>query len=177
MTNEEIRAELIDMMPFRHVDRFETLWLMLTPRHERLTSNQIKLQQELENEREMFWLALEDVVCSVLGIQSQMLYSKTRKREIVSARQIIFFIIRPCYMLSLANIGTHYGKDHATVLYGIRQVTWQIETDKYYAQDVERICYLLNEIGYNKPMKFYHKFIEHLQHEKEIKLKKQLKRK
>ena len=86
MTNEQIRQELIDMIPFRHMERFETLWLMLTPRYERLTSEQIKIQQELENEREMFWSALEDVTCSVLGIESQKLYMLTRKREIVNAR-------------------------------------------------------------------------------------------
>ena len=91
MTNEQIRQELIDMIPFRHMERFETLWLMLTPRYERLTTEQIKIQQELENEREMFWSALEDVTCSVLGIESQKLYMVTRKREIVNARQIISY--------------------------------------------------------------------------------------
>ena len=55
MTNEQIRAEMIDMIPFRYMERFETLWLMLTPRYERLTTEQIKMQQELENEREIFW--------------------------------------------------------------------------------------------------------------------------
>jgi hypothetical protein len=177
MTNEQIRQELIDMIPFRYMERFETLWLMLTPRYERLTTEQIKIQQGLENEREMFWSALEDVTCSVLGIASQNLYTVTRKREIVNARQIIFFIVRPCDLLSLDSIGKHYGKDHATVIHGIRQVSGHIECDKEFRATVERICYLLNDIGYAKPMKFFTKFVEHLEHQKEIKLKKQLKRK
>ena len=177
MTNEQIRQELIDMIPFRHMERFETLWLMLTPRYERLTSEQIKIQQELENEREIFWSALEDITCSVLGIESQKLYMVTRKREIVNARQIIFFIVRPCYLLSLDSIGKHYGKDHATVIHGIRQVAGHIETDREFRATGERICYILEEMGYAKPMKFFTKFVEHLEHQKEIKLKKQLKRK
>jgi len=73
MTNEQIRQQIVDMIPFAHMERFETLWTMLTPKHERLSMEQIKQQQELENEREVFWSALEDVVCSVVGIQSQML--------------------------------------------------------------------------------------------------------
>jgi len=97
MTNEQIRQQMLDMIPFAHMERFETLWLMLTPKYERLSTEQIKIQQELENEREVFWSALEDVVCSVLGIQSQTLYTPTRRREIVTARQMIFFLIRPCY--------------------------------------------------------------------------------
>jgi hypothetical protein len=157
------------------MERFETLWLMLTPRYERLSVEQIKMQQELENEREMFWSALEDVTCSVLGIPSQKLYMVTRKREIVNARQIIFFIVRPCYLLSLDSIGKHYGKDHATVIHGIRQVSGHIECDKEFRATVERICYIMNDMGYAKPMKFFTKFVEHLEHQKELKAKRKSK--
>jgi chromosomal replication initiation ATPase DnaA len=148
---------------------------MLTPKYERLSTEQIKQQQELENEREIFWSALEDVVCSVVGIQSQMLYTPTRRREIVTARQIIFFLIRPCYFQSFESIGKHYGKDHATVMHGIKQATWQIECDKAYAATVERICGLMNEMGYAKPIKFFTKFVEHLEHQKELEAKRKAK--
>jgi chromosomal replication initiation ATPase DnaA len=177
MTNEQIRQEVAEMIPLRHMERFELLWTMIIPKYERLTADQIKQQQEMENERDMFWSALEDVTCSVLGIPSQALYSTTRRREIVTARQIIFFIIRPCYLQSYESIGKHYGKDHATVMHGVKQASWQIEVDKNYAANVERICYLLNDIGYAKPMKFFTKFVEHLEHQKEIKLKKLMRKK
>jgi chromosomal replication initiation ATPase DnaA len=157
------------------MERFELLWTMIIPKYERLTADQIKQQQELENEREIFWSALEDVVCSVVGIQSQMLYTPTRRREIVTARQIIFFLIRPCYFQSFESIGKHYGKDHATVMHGIKQATWQIECDKAYAATVERICGLMNEMGYAKPIKFFTKFVEHLEHQKELEAKRKAK--
>jgi hypothetical protein len=175
MTNEQIRQQIVDMIPFAHMERFETLWLMLTPKYERLSTEQIKQQQELENEREIFWSALEDVVCSVVGIQSQMLYTPTRRREIVTARQIIFFLIRPCYFQSFESIGKHYGKDHATVMHGIKQATWQIECDKAYSATVERICGLMNEMGYAKPIKFFTKFVEHLEHQKQLEAKRKAK--
>jgi hypothetical protein len=175
MTNEQIRQQIVDMIPFAHMERFETLWLMLTPKYERLSTEQIKQQQELENEREIFWSALEDVVCSVVGIQSQMLYTPTRRREIVTARQIIFFLIRPCYFQSFESIGKHYGKDHATVMHGIKQATWQIECDKAYAATVERICGLMNEMGYAKPIKFFTKFVEHIEHQKQLEAKRKAK--
>jgi hypothetical protein len=175
MTNEQIRQQIVDMIPFAHMERFETLWLMLTPKYERLSTEQIKQQQELENEREIFWSALEDVVCSVVGIQSQMLYTPTRKREIVTARQMIFFLIRPCYFQSFESIGKHYAKDHATVMHGIKQATWQIECDKTYAATVERICGLMNEMGYAKPIKFFTKFVEHIEHQKELEAKRKAK--
>jgi chromosomal replication initiator protein len=133
------------------------------------------MQKEMENERDMFWSALEDVTCSVLGVPSQALYSTTRKREIVTARQIIFFIIRPCYVLSLKNVGDRYKKDHATILHGINQASAQVEWDKYYRANVERICFLLNEIGYAKPMSFFNKFVDHVEHQKELKAKRKSK--
>jgi hypothetical protein len=175
MTNEQIRQQMIDMIPFAHMERFETLWTMLTPKYERLSTEQIKIQQELENEREAFWSALEDVTCSVLGIQSQTLYTPTRRREIVTARQMIFFLIRPCYFQSYDSIGKHYGKDHATVMHGIKQATWQIEMDRTYRATVERICFLMNEMGYAKPIKFFTKFVEHIEHQRELEVKRRAK--
>lgn len=175
MTNEQIRSEIIDMIPFRHMERFEILWTMITPRYERLTSEQIEMQKELENERDMFWSALEDVTCSVLGVPSQALYSATRKREIVTARQIIFFLVRPCYVLSLKNVGDRYKKDHATILHGINQVSAQVEWDKYYRANVERICFILNEMGYAKPMVFFNKFVDHVEHQKTLRAKRKSK--
>jgi hypothetical protein len=177
MTNEQIRLEILDMIPFRYLERFEVLWGQLIPKHERLTEEQLQKMQEFHNEKEMFWSSLEDIVCTVVGVPSQVLYTKTRKRDIVMARQIVFFLIRPCYFTSLAEIGSRYSKDHATVLHGIKQVTWQIEVDPSFRATLERICYLLNEVGFAKPSKFYAKFVEHIEHEKEIKRKKQLKQK
>ena len=175
MTNEKIRSEIVDMIPFRHMERFELLWTMITPRYERLTAEQIEMQKEMENERDMFWSALEDVTCSVLGVPSQALYTSTRKREIVTARQIIFFIIRPCYVLSLKNVGDRYKKDHATILHGINQASAQVEWDKYYRGNVERICFLLNEIGYAKPMAFFTKFVDHVEHQRTLRAKRKSK--
>lgn len=175
MTNEQIRNEVLDMIPFRHMERFELLWTMITPRYERLTSEQIETQKQMENERDMFWSALEDVTCSVLGVPSQALYKTTRKREIVTARQIIFFIIRPCYVLSLQNVGDRYKKDHATILHGIKQASAQVEWDKYYRANVERICFILNEMGYAKPMTFFTKFVDHVEHQKTLSAKRKSK--
>ena len=175
MTNEQIRAEMMDMIPFRYMERFETLWLMLTPRYERLTAEQIEMQKQMENERDMFWSALEDVTCSVLGVPSQALYTTTRRREIVTARQIIFFLIRPCYVLTLTNVGGRYKKDHATVLHGIKQASAQVEWDKYYRANVERICFILNEMGYAKPMSFFIKFVDHVEHQRTLRAKKKSK--
>ena len=103
------------------------------------------------------------------------LASIVQEWEIVTARQIIFFLIRPCYLLSLKNVGDRYKKDHATILHGINQASAQVEWDRQYRANVERICYLLNEIGYAKPMIFFNKFVDHIEYKKELARKKKSK--
>lgn len=79
-------------------------------------------------------------VCIMNNIPVNKLLSKTRKREVVETRQIIFKL---CYELvsgaSLSVIGEAFrfdekpnGFDHATVLHGIRTMTNLIETNKKY---------------------------------------------
>ena len=72
----------------------------------------------------------------------ELLKSKTRKREVVQARQISMYFSKKMTKSSLANIGAHCGgKDHATVLHACRTVTNLSETDKHfraYLEDLEK---------------------------------------
>jgi chromosomal replication initiator protein len=75
----------------------------------------------------------------------ELLQSKTRKREIVQARQIAMYFSKNYTKSSLATIGTQIGvKDHATVLHACRTVSNLLETDKQFRQDVEEIEKKLN---------------------------------
>jgi len=61
----------------------------------------------------------------------ELLKSKTRKREVVQARQISMYFAKSLTKSSLATIGMHCGgKDHATVLHACRTVNNLIDTDK-----------------------------------------------
>ncbi|MHA1916274.1 MAG: helix-turn-helix domain-containing protein [Promethearchaeota archaeon] len=58
---------------------------------------------------------------------------KTRKREIVVARQIAMKLMRIHTALSLQAIGDFFNKDHATVLHGSKNVdNWKETKDKFY---------------------------------------------
>ncbi len=85
---------------------------------------------------------IESTVCDYFGINSDALLSKTRRREIVQARQIAMYLGRNLTNISLASIGKRIGnKDHATVLHACNTVTNLIETDrsfKQYVTDIER---------------------------------------
>lgn len=85
---------------------------------------------------------IQKIVCDYFDLPLDMLKSKTRKREVVQARQIAMYFSKKMTKSSLANIGAHCGgKDHATVLHACRTVTNLADTDKQfkvYLADLEK---------------------------------------
>ncbi len=74
---------------------------------------------------------IQKVVCDYFDLPMDMLKSKTRKREVVQARQIAMYFAKQMTKSSLATIGMHCGgKDHATVLHACKTVNNLMDTDK-----------------------------------------------
>jgi chromosomal replication initiator protein len=83
---------------------------------------------------------IQMTVCDYFGLSQDSLGSKTRKREIVQARQIAMYLGRNLTKTSLSSIGTQIGgKDHATVLHACNTVQDLIDTDKNFKQYVTDI--------------------------------------
>ncbi len=83
---------------------------------------------------------IQKVVCNYYNIGLELLQSKTRKREIVQARQVAMFFSKTMTKSSLATIGSQIGgKDHATVLHACKTVNNLIETDKRFRLQVDEI--------------------------------------
>ena len=83
---------------------------------------------------------IQKVVCDYFSMPLDLINSKTRKREIVQARQLAMFFSKKHTKSSLATIGQHCGnKDHATVLHACRTVNNLLETDKQFRVYVEDI--------------------------------------
>ena len=76
---------------------------------------------------------IQKVVSDYFDMPIELMKSKTRKREVVQARQIAMFYAKNMTKASLATIGAQCGgKDHATVLHAYRTVNNLIETDKQF---------------------------------------------
>ncbi len=83
---------------------------------------------------------IQKVICNYYNIGLEQLQSKTRKREIVQARQVAMFFSKSLTKSSLATIGTQIGgKDHATVLHACKTVNNLIETDKRFRIQIDEI--------------------------------------
>ena len=86
---------------------------------------------------------VQKVVCDYFNITRDDLLSKTRKRQIVQARQIAMYMSRSLINCSLSTIGAEIGgKDHATVLHACTTVNDLMSTDKSFRQyvtDIEKM--------------------------------------
>lgn len=83
---------------------------------------------------------IQKIVSDYFKIPVDVINSKTRKREIVQARQIAMYFSKKYTKSSLATIGIHCGnKDHATVLHACRTVNNLLDTDKQFRSYVGEI--------------------------------------
>ena len=83
---------------------------------------------------------IQKLVCDFYNIPVEAVKSKTRKREIVQARQIAMYFTKDLTKASLKNIGIFFGgRDHSTVIHACQTVNDLIETDKKFRHDVEEI--------------------------------------
>lgn len=63
---------------------------------------------------------------------------RTRKREIVEARQVCMWWLKNNTKQSLAEIGSYFGDfDHATVIHACKTVNNLIDTDKLFKEKIE----------------------------------------
>ncbi len=83
---------------------------------------------------------IQKVVCNYFNLPTDAIRSKTRKREIVQARQVAMYFSKNLTKSSLASIGAQIGgKDHATVLHACKTVNNLMETDKSFRMQIEEI--------------------------------------
>jgi len=79
-------------------------------------------------------------VCSALSIDENKLRDKTRKKEIVLARQLAMFFSKELTKSSLKTIGLHFGgRDHSTVIHSCNSIEQMQQEDSSIKTLVENL--------------------------------------
>lgn len=85
-----------------------------------------KTVKEIATDRKTSTLTIETitkVVCEHLGVAENKIRDKTRKKEIVLARQIAMYLVKELTLSSLKTIGLHFGgRDHSTVIHACNTI-------------------------------------------------------
>ena len=83
---------------------------------------------------------IQEIVCRYFNLDEALIQTKSRKQEIVQARQITMFFAKKYTDSSFAHIGKIVGgKDHATVLHACKTVKDQIEISKPFRLTIDAI--------------------------------------
>ncbi len=88
-------------------------------------------------------VAIKDIVriiATQYGISEEIIYEKTRRREIVRARQVAMYILREDFNISYPLIGQKLGgRDHTTVIHSHLKIKDDLKTDPSLLQEIEKI--------------------------------------
>jgi chromosomal replication initiator protein len=80
---------------------------------------------------------IQKMVCEYYDVPYEKLQQKTRKREIVQARQITMYLAKAFTKNSLKTIGEHFGgRDHTTVIHSCQTVKDLMDTDSVFKENV-----------------------------------------
>lgn len=79
---------------------------------------------------------LVEIVAEYYNIAIADLKSDSRKKEITTARQLLMYIAKQHFNWTLEKIGDYFGgKDHATAIYAIKNVTKKLKLDAQIQHD------------------------------------------
>src|SRR3989338_473619 len=88
-------------------------------------------------------IAIKDVVKTVgeyYKLEEASVYEKTRKKEIVKARQVVMYLLREDFNVSYPLIGQKLGgKDHTTVIHSCIKIKTDLKNDPQLLQELEQI--------------------------------------
>jgi len=91
---------------------------------------------------------IQKIVSTFFDVTEESLRGKTRKQEIVIARQTAMYLTKELTQLPLKTIGSHFGgRDHSTVIYACQVISDSLANDGNFRDKYDRIKKKIQMIG------------------------------
>ena len=100
----------------------------------RVLANAVKI-----NLKQINFEIITQEVSAYYKIEPDQLFTKSRKREISDARQMVMFLAKKHTKMPLKAIGTRLDRTHATVLYACKNIEERLPLEKKLQEDVASI--------------------------------------
>lgn len=101
-----------------------------------------KIVREIASDRKVN-LSIDDItkiVCEFLNVPENKVRDKTRKKEIVLARQLSMYFAKEYTKSSLKTIGLHFGgRDHSTVIHACNSIEVELKNDLQLSELVSKL--------------------------------------
>jgi chromosomal replication initiator protein len=83
---------------------------------------------------------IQKTVAAYFGVTVELLKDKTRKKEVVTARQVAMYFAKHHTSHTLKTIGFHFGgRDHTTVMHSVQTVSDLVDSDRKFREQVEEL--------------------------------------
>jgi chromosomal replication initiator protein len=106
-----------------------------------IIKNNIKAKKKISAED------IAHVVGRFFNIDHTLIFDKTRRKEIVKARQIVMYILREDFNISFPHIGRELGgRDHTTVIHSCAKISDELQHNAQLIQEIEEIRSMLQTI-------------------------------
>ncbi len=100
----------------------------------RVLSNSVKLNKRTAN-----FESIARTVSDFYNIEVDQIFTKSRKREVSDARQMVMYLAKKHTKMPLKAIGTRLGRTHATVLYACRLIDERLPLEKKLGEDIAQL--------------------------------------
>lgn len=124
----------------------KTILLQADLKKKPLTLTDIKqiLKNSLKPKKTLGIGEIVKIIANFYNVDEQTIYEKTRRKEIVYARQVIMYILREDFNISYPLIGQKLGgKDHTTVMHSYEKIKQDLQTNNGLRDELEQLKYLL----------------------------------
>ncbi|MDQ5929352.1 MAG: chromosomal replication initiator protein [Bacteroidota bacterium] len=98
------------------------------------------LKNNIKPKKNVAIKAVVKLVSDYYNLEESSIYEKTRRKEIVKARQMVMYILREDFNVSYPLIGQKLGgKDHTTVIHSYLKIKTDLKNDSQLLQELEAI--------------------------------------
>ena len=102
--------------------------------------NTVKVTQ-----RQLTFEFIAETVADYYNLPTELLYGKSRKREISDARQLVMYLAKKEAQMSSPSIGAKLDRTHATVLHACIQIEQRMSIEKDFSREVQDVTSRLTQ--------------------------------
>ena len=95
--------------------------------------------------RQLTFELIAETVADYYNLPTDVLYGKSRKREISDARQLVMYLAKKEAQMSSTSIGAKLDRTHATVLHACIQIEQRMSIEKDFSREVQAITASLTQ--------------------------------
>ena len=96
--------------------------------------NTVKVSQ-----RQLTFELIAETVADYYNLSTDLIYGKSRKREISDARQLVMYLAKKEAQMSSPSIGAKLDRTHATVLHACIQIEQRMSIEKDFSREVQDV--------------------------------------